>query len=179
MSKRPHVVWFRQDLRLTDQPALRAAVDSGHPVIPVYILDDETPGAWRIASASRWWLHHSLQALSAALQDKGATLVLRRGSIVRELQRLGREVDAEAVHCSQSFEPWACAVENDLARELSEHGIQFHRHAGTLLHQPETLRTKAGGPFKVYTPFWKALTSGADPAKPTRAPSAITPGPRC
>ena len=74
----PVILWFRQDLRLADQPALVAAAKEG-PVVPVYILDDETPGDRRMGGASRWWLHHSLAALDADLREHGSRLILRRG----------------------------------------------------------------------------------------------------
>ena len=79
MSLAPLLVWFRQDLRLADNPALRAAIETGAPVVPVYILDDETPGHWKRGGASRWWLHHSLESLARDLDKRGAKLILRRG----------------------------------------------------------------------------------------------------
>lgn len=175
MSDAPNIVWFRQDLRLTDQRALRAAAATGAPVLPVYILDDETPGAWAIASASRWWLHHSLAALSKELADIGAPLVLRRGAFARELMTLVKETGARAVFCSRSYEPWAVALEQELQASLKKAGAELKRHSGVLLREPEDIRTKSGGPFKVYTPFWNALSSGDDPAKPHPAPTKLTP----
>ena len=71
--KSPIIVWFRQDLRLTDLPALRAACASGQPVLPVYVLDDETPGQWIMGGASRWWLHHSLTSLTGQLSTVAST----------------------------------------------------------------------------------------------------------
>ena len=81
------LLWFRQDLRLHDHPALVAAAHEG-PVVPVYILDDEAPGDWRIGAAQRWWLHHSLAALGKALEEKGSRLILRRGAAARLLAEL-------------------------------------------------------------------------------------------
>ena len=69
MADAPAILWFRQDLRLRDNPALNAAIATGRPVLPLYILDDETPGRWRIGGAGRWWLHHSLTSLDADLRD--------------------------------------------------------------------------------------------------------------
>mgnify|MGYP003348234264 CR=1 FL=1 len=75
----PAIVWFRNDLRLADHPALNAAARSGAPIIALYVLDDVNAGEWRMGSASRWWLHHSLAALAADLAKLGAPLILRRG----------------------------------------------------------------------------------------------------
>ena len=74
----PSIVWLRRDLRLADQAALVAACAAG-PVVPVYVLDDETPQHRKLGGASRWWLHHSLSRLAAALEAKGSRLILRRG----------------------------------------------------------------------------------------------------
>ena len=74
----PVLLWFRQDLRLSDQAALIAAASEG-PVVPVYVLDDDTPRQWAMGGASRWWLHHSLASLDRALREKGSRLTLRRG----------------------------------------------------------------------------------------------------
>ena len=86
----PVILWFRRDLRLADQPALAAAVASGGPVIPIYILDDDTPKHRKMGAASRWWLHHSLTALDADLQALGSRLILRVGKIGRDSVRVGR-----------------------------------------------------------------------------------------
>ena len=175
MSDPVQIIWFRQDLRLTDHRALRAAIATGAPVLPVYILDDETPGPWAIASASRWWLHYSLTELTNALGGIGTPLILRRGTFPTELVKLVKETDATAVFCSRSYEPWAAALEKDLKAKLEKAGAELKRYPGTLLREPEDLRTKTGGPFKVYTPFWNALSGGADPARPQPAPTKITP----
>jgi deoxyribodipyrimidine photo-lyase len=73
----PVILWFRRDLRLSDQPALAAALASGAPIIPVYILDDDTPKHRKMGAASRWWLHHSLKALDGDLRALGSRLILR------------------------------------------------------------------------------------------------------
>ncbi|MGV3478383.1 MAG: deoxyribodipyrimidine photo-lyase, partial [Sphingobium sp.] len=99
------IVWFRQDLRLSDQAALCAAVAEG-PVIPVYVLDDDGPGDWRIGGAQRWWLHQSLGKLDTALRGLGSRLILRRGRAVAEVARLARESGVERVHAIRHYEPW-------------------------------------------------------------------------
>ena len=68
MTNEPIVVWFRQDLRIHDQAALAAAADTGRPVAPLYVLDDVSPGPWRMGGASRWWLHGSLTSLASDLR---------------------------------------------------------------------------------------------------------------
>ncbi|HEY6916336.1 MAG TPA: deoxyribodipyrimidine photo-lyase, partial [Allosphingosinicella sp.] len=110
----PSILWFRQDLRLADQPALAAAAAEG-PVIPVYILDDRTPRHWRMGAAQRWWLHHSLAALDRSLRRHGSRLILRRGRAAEEIARIARETGASRVHALHHYEPWWRIAEEEVA----------------------------------------------------------------
>jgi deoxyribodipyrimidine photo-lyase len=141
------LVWFRQDLRLADNPALIAAAKSG-AVLPVFVLDDATPGRWKLGGASRWWLHGSLEALAASLAKLGAPLVLRRGRWEEVIPLLAKEVSADAVHAGRMHEPWARQADEAISRKVALH---LHRTA-TLFH-PEAVTTKTGGIYGVYTPF--------------------------
>ncbi|MFK8041472.1 cryptochrome/photolyase family protein [Congregibacter sp.] len=150
------ILWFRQDLRLNDHPALEAAAREGTRVLPLYILDDETPNEWRMGGASRWWLHHSLSALGKDLATAGGQLILRRGEPSTILQEVCEASGAKAVYCSRRYEPWASAQEKMLHQTLDRQDIVFKRFGGTLLHEPGQVMTQGGGPFKVFTPFWRA-----------------------
>ena len=101
------IVWFRQDLRLQDNPALHAAVATGAPVIPVYIWSPEEEGEWAPGAASRWWLHHSLTALTQQLDRRGSRLILARGHALGVLQKLVAKTGATAVHWNKRYEPAA------------------------------------------------------------------------
>lgn len=173
MSTAPILLWFRQDLRISDNRALSAACETGRPVLPVYVLDDETPGSWRIGSASRWWLHHSLDAHTKRLAALGAPLILRRGAAVSMLEQLVAETGAAAIYCTRAYEPWAQHCESELAALASENGFEFRRFAGSLLFEPEILQTKSGTPFRVFTPFWKACQAATPPKQPLSAPEKI------
>lgn len=173
MTDKPIIVWFRRDLRLGDNAALSAAVETGSPVLAVYILDDAAPGSWRAGAASRWWLHNSLEALDRSISALGGSLVLRRGASGDVLSALAKETKAEAVHCSRAYEPWAQRLEREVRDRLDAQGVGLRRFAGTLLHEPEQLTTQAGGPFKVYTPFWRALRSKVTVSKPLSAPTQL------
>ncbi len=159
------LLWLRQDLRLHDHPALIAAAEAG-AVMPVYILDDDAPGAWRIGGAQRWWLHHSLDALAKALKAKGSRLILRRGDAVATLTALMDETGAERVHAIRHYEPWWRKAEDAL-------GDRLCLHDGNHLARPEHVRTGAGTPFKVYSGFWRALSQMMPPAKPEPVPRSI------
>lgn len=159
------LLWLRQDLRLHDQPALVAAVDAG-AVIPVFVLDDETPGQWKIGGAQRWWLHHSLQSLDRSLRAKGSRLILRRGSAASELRKLCEETGATAIHAIRHYEPWWVAAQNELGKALV-------LHEGNHLRPPEDVTTGSGGMFKIYSAFWKALSEQLPPEVSLDAPSDI------
>ncbi|NJS13362.1 MAG: deoxyribodipyrimidine photo-lyase [Sphingopyxis sp.] len=168
----PQIIWLRQDLRLADQPAFAAAAAAG-PVIPVYILDDETPAHRKMGGASRWWLHHSLTALAADLDARGSRLILRRGRTDAELAKLAAETGAAAVHALRHVEPWWRNSERALKKALSG-DCELVCHNGQYLAPPGTIVTGGGTPFKIYTPFWRALSATMPPAAPSPAPSAIT-----
>ncbi len=161
------IVWFRQDLRLADQAALAAAAASG-PLVPVYVLDDDAPGDWRIGGAQRWWLHHSLTALGEALAKLGAPLVLRRGDAAAQILKLATETGATRVHALRHYEPWWQAAEERLGGT-----IELCLHDGYLLDDPECVRSQTGNRYRIFTPFWRALEQRMPPAKPMPSPKRI------
>lgn len=155
-------MWFRQDLRLSDHPALTAAASAGD-IIPLFILDDASPGDWRWGGASRWWLHRSLEVLG-----KTVPLVLRQGPAVQVLRDVVAETNASHLHFTRDYAPWAGALEAGVKALCDESGVACHRHGGFLLHEPENIRNGSGTYFKVYTPFSRACfaTGEPRPAKP-------------
>ena len=169
----PALFWFRQDLRLADNPGLALAIASGHPVLPVYILDDETPGPWRIGGAARWWLHHSLAALEKSLSSRGAPLLLRRGSAAAVLDALIDETGAAGVFWNRCYEPQAIVRDKAIKASLAARGLRVESANASLLAEPWTLANQSGQPYRVFTPFWRALRAQAAPASPTKAPSSI------
>lgn len=163
----PVLLWLRRDLRLSDQAALIAAASEG-PVVPVYVLDDDTAKHRAMGGASRWWLHDSLASLDEALRAKGSRLILRRGKCDEELARVAEEVGAGRVHCIRHYEPWWRNAERGVAKRL-----ELVCHDGNYLLPPGTLTTGAGTPFKIYTPFWRALKEHMPPPAPANRPREI------
>jgi deoxyribodipyrimidine photo-lyase len=159
------LLWLRQDLRLHDQPALVAAAHEG-PVIPVYVLDDDGPGAWKIGEAQRWWLHHSLAALAEALEAKGSRLILRRGKAAEVLAEIADEAGADLIHAIRHYEPWWRKAEAAL-------GDRLCLHDGNHLARLEDVTTGAGGQFRIYSSFWKGLQSHLPPEEPLPVPRHI------
>lgn len=161
------LVWFRQDLRLHDHPALVAALASG-PVLPVYVLDDESPGGDRIGAAQRWWLHHSLSALHEDLAKLGAPLILRRGRSSAELFRLAEETGASAVHAHRHYEPWWQMAEAETAQRL-----RLILHEGNQLANPRGIRNGSGERYRVFTPWFAKLNEQMPPPTPLPRPKQI------
>ena len=157
MSRNAAVVWFSKDLRLEDNPALYHAVDRHDVVIPVFIWAPEEDGAWPPGDARRWWLHYALQALGTALQDQGLRLVLRAGSSLEALRDVIKETGADAVYWNKRYEPALRQRDRHLAEALREDGVVCDAFEGAILHDPERVQTGRGGPYRVFTPFWKKL----------------------
>ncbi len=145
------IVWFRQDLRLQDNPALAAAVASGASIVPVYILDDQGEGDWPAGGASRWWLHHSLAALDASLRERGSRLIIASGESGAVLRELIKTTGATAVHWNRRYEPASIARDKELKAGL---GVEAKSFNAALLFEPHTVQKKTGGPFQVFTPYW-------------------------
>jgi deoxyribodipyrimidine photo-lyase len=160
----PVILWFRRNLRLHDNLALHAAVDSGRPILPVYISDELDKGG-----ASRWWLHYSLSGLDEALREYGSGLVVRAGSPEKVLPRIAREAAAEAIYFSRRYEPQARAQQRNLAKAL-EDTCEIHGYDDALIRHPESVMTQSGTPYKVFTPFWKAASGPGEPEQPVSIP---------
>ena len=162
------LVWLRDDLRIADNPALTAALDSADRVAIVYVLDDESLEVRPLGAATRWWLHHSLTSLAASIEKLGGRLILRRGAARDVIPALATEVGATSVHWSRRFGATR-AIDSDLKQALPD----AHSYNGTLLHEPWSHQTGGGTPFKVFTPFWKAFLAGEPPRAPLPTPTAI------
>ena len=154
------LLWLRQDLRFNDHPALSAAAAKGD-VIPLYILDDQTPATWKWGGASRWWLHHSLDDL-----QKSVPLILRRGRSEDILRAALQASGATALYFTRDYAPWSRALEQSVKNICDELGIECHRHGGFLLHEPESIQNGQGQPYKVYTPFSRACLGLGEPRLP-------------
>ena len=167
------IVWFRNDLRVADNPALSAAVARGKPVICVYIDDTKNPDGLGVGAASRWWLHHSLKSLEKGLERRNASLVLRSGDPAQIIAEIAKDADVSTVFWNRLYEPWTINRDRNLKASLKEKGIDVETFAGSLLREPWEVETKTGGPYGVFTPFWKALSAMEAPAQPLKAPDKI------
>ena len=167
----PVILWFRQDLRLEDNPALRAAAAEG-PLVALYILD-ETKGVRPWGGASRWWLAESLLALERELRRRAVPLILRRGPAMKILIEVIAETKAKSVHWNRNYEPYAIRRDKAIKSDLARRGIEATSHNAALLFEPWTVKTQAGEPFKVFTPFWRSLQTLPGPPQPAPAPRKL------
>ena len=173
MSERPAVVWFRDDLRVADNPALHAAVQTGSPVLCVFVWDDETPELRAPGAASRWWLHHSLASLTESLERLGAGLVLLRGRSETVIETVLRETDASAIFWNRRYGGAERRIDEAVKTAARASGVEAASFAATLLFEPWTIRTGQDTPFSVYTPFWRACLAAPAPRKPGPAPRGV------
>lgn len=169
----PTIVWFRADLRVADNPALFEASRGDKPVIGLYILDDETPGEWRIGGAAKWWLRHSLVALEQSLAKIGGILVLRQGNAADILAEVVRETNAGKVYWNRCYEPFTIKRDKGIKETLVDQGVEAKSFNGSLLFEPWTIETKAGGFYKVYTRYWLTCRDKGTPAPPLDAPTHL------
>ncbi|QUS35833.1 cryptochrome/photolyase family protein [Falsirhodobacter algicola] len=168
----PAILWLRRDLRLSDHPALSAAIASGRPVLPVFVLDPETEA---LAAAPKWRLGRALEVFAARLEGMGSRLILRRGPAAGVLAEIAEATGAGELHLTRLHDAPSRRRDADVAEALGKR-LTVHIHDGHTLHPPEAIRTKTGGAYKVYTPFWNALRQrGVAPPLPThrdlRAPA--------
>lgn len=169
----PSLVWFRDDLRLADNPALRAAVDRGEPVIALYVLDEESPGIRPFGGAARWWLHHSLASLGERLRERGGTLILRRGPAERVVRETVADAGATAVFWNRRYGGAEREIDSALKSSLRADGLEVASFAASLLHEPWTVTTGSGTHYSVFTPFWRACRALPAPREPLPEPRTI------
>ena len=152
----PVLVWFRRDLRLSDNPALAHAVETELDVIPLYILDDDDLEIWRPGAASRWWLHGSLESLQRDLEKLGAKLILRRGSAHSVITSIVDATKASLVLWNRCYDPGALERDSALKTALRETGCKAQSFQGSILFEPWEVRTGSDSPYRVFTPFWRS-----------------------
>lgn len=168
----PVIIWFRQDLRLSDNPALAAALQGGAPVVPVYIHDTAQDPSW--GGASLWWLHHSLTALDKSLQKLGGSLILRSGDPLKIIPKLMQETNAKSIHLNRCYEPYAVARDTALKKLITDDGGEYFSFNANLLFEPWEIKNQQEKPYGVFTPFWKACQVKGGIDAPLPAPKKIS-----
>jgi len=170
----PAIVWFRNDLRLADHPALVTAASSGHPLICVYVYDEESPYLRKLGAASKWWLHGALAALDEALMDKGGRLLILRGAAAVTIKAMVADTDARAVYWNRRYDEAGRDIDTKLKADLKESGVIAESFNAHLLYEPWTVKSKSDAPFRVYSAFWRAARAAGEPDAPLIAPRKLT-----
>lgn len=166
------LVWFRQDLRLHDNPALYHAVTNGYKVIPVYVHDQENAGEWATGEAAAWWIFKSLHSLNQDLKNK---ITFRAGKADEVIPSLIKETGAQAVFWNRCYEPWQIARDKAIKETLQNDGIEVQSFNGSLLWEPWEILKDDGTPYKVFTPYYRkgCLGRGKEPSNPVSVPKSI------
>lgn len=152
------IVWFRRDLRLRDNAAFQAALETGLPILPVYVFAPDEEAPWQPGSASRWYLHQSLQRLKTSLEDVGLCLQLGRGSSVESIRDWVAEHQATHVFCNKVYEP-ALLSQHERVEKALQNRVAFTAFHDHSLLPPGSIKNRSGKPYRVFTPFWKVLSS--------------------
>jgi len=169
---KPAIVWFRRDLRLSDNPALQAAKESGKPLILLYV--NEMDRGRGLGGAAAVWLHHSLTCLSKEIIEKGGRLILRRGQAAAIFDEIIARTGADQLHWNRRYEGWAREIDEGIKSELKSRGIRVESHKANLLIEPWEVQNKTGGYYKVFTSFWRAAKSVFTVDDPLPAPDSLS-----
>jgi deoxyribodipyrimidine photo-lyase len=165
----PAIVWFRDDFRVADHPALHAAAAARRPLVCLYIHEETRP----LGGAARWWLHGSLQSLHDSLAKRGGTLTILCGASADILPGLANSLGAAAVYWNRRYDACGRAVDSKVEALLKAQSVHVETFNGRLLNEPWTLTNKAGKPFRVFTAYWRSVRAGGEPEPPLSAPRAL------
>lgn len=172
------IVWFQNDLRLSDNPALSEACRRG-AVVPLFVFCPGEMGPFAPGEARRWWLHHSLKSLEGSLERRGSyLLVLRSEDSLVALSGVAREVGADAVYWNERHEPTLRARDERVKRSLEGAGLEVRVFRSYLLHDPQRMLPEGGPFYSVFTPFWKRFLRSVEVPRPLPAPARIDSPPR-
>ena len=174
----PSIVWFREDLRLADNPALHAGHERGAPLLCVFVMEEDNE-VRPDGAAARWWLHHSLEALADALDKAGARLDILAGASATLIPELAKTSEAGALFFNRRY--GAPAKLDEHIEEALGDGCPVEVHNGRLLNEPWEIKTKTGGSYGVFTPYWKTVVADGLPDKPLPKPRKLdaAPYPAC
>ena len=170
-EKSLYIHWFRQDLRLSDNPALTKCALNGD-VLPIFILDDCNARTQEPGAASRVWLHHSLLALNKSLNGK---LRVFKGDPIEIIPKLMSETGASGIYWNRCYEPWQIERDRLIKVTLRNRELECESFNGSLLWEPWEILKKDGTPYKVFTPFYRRGCLGSvEPRFPISQPIDIT-----
>ncbi len=177
VSGKINIFWFRQDLRLEDNPALQAALKTRLPLMPLYIWDPEGEGEWLPGGASRWWLHRSLESLHLELVKRGSALVLQKGNSEKVFLEILSRYSVQGIYWNHRYEPLILNRDKELKNKFESRGIRVEVFHGSVLFPPDSVLKEEGTPYKVFTPFWKRCLRQTVHERTSGSPSSFPPVP--
>ena len=177
MTSSPSIVFFQDDLRIRDNPALTAAAHRGNPLICLFVWNPGASGYAKAGAASRWWLHHSLHTLDDNLAKAGNTLLLRIGHAPEVIAGMVRRFGVSHLYWNRACEPVALDEEQQILKFLESEQAQVTLFHGNTLVDPSSVRTQAQQPYSVFTPFWKRFQTNSIIEPPVHAPRHLPPAP--
>ena len=161
------IFWFRQDLRLADNPGLSEAISKGI-VLPIYIYDNINSNEYEMGSASKWWLHNSLEKLNDSLNNK---LSVYKGDALKIIESLTKSYDVESISWNRCYEPWRIKRDKNIKSEIEKKGIEVNTFNGSLLWEPFNILKTDGTPYRVFSPYYrKGCLNAAPPRIPLKSP---------
>lgn len=170
MTQEITLLWFRQDLRLKDNPALQAAIQTGNPILPLYIYDEDIGEEWKMGSASKVWLHSSLASLKESLQAISSDLYIRSGDTTQIIEALCQKLPIKFVFWNRLYEPFHIKRDTELKKNLKTYDINTESFNASLLFEPWTVQNKQEKPYRVFSQFWKTCLQYPSPPQPIEAP---------
>lgn len=174
LAENPVIIWFRNDLRLSDNPALHAGIKSGKPLILLYIHDEKSKGLRAFGAAFKWWRHNSLRALEADIASRGGRLIFRSGAAMDVLKALVKETSASAIYWNRRYTEAEQAVDSEVKKHFKDQGLEVESYNGSLLIEPWQVKKDDGGWYQVFTPFWRRAQELTFIEKPLPSPSKIS-----
>ena len=169
----PSILWFRVDLRLSDNPAFQRAIELGKPIIPIYILDDDDANNRKLGDASKWWLHNSLKSIYSELEKVGSKMLFFKGNAEKVIEKIIEETNADTVLWNRRYEPWAVKRDKSIKENLILNSKNVYSFNGNLLYEPWEIKSKIGNPLKVFTPFKRALLNKGVNFNVSKSPDTI------
>ena len=161
MKNKRTIVWFRKDLRLSDNPALFEACQQGE-ILPIYILEDDDSN-WSLGEAQKWWLYNSLKKLGSDLYKYKSKLILRKGNALSIISQLVKDTKSDAIFWNRCYEPSSIQRDARIKKYLKDSEIEVKSFGANLLFEPWEVKNKSGNYFKVFTPFWKSCNLNYSP----------------
>ena len=167
LAKNINVMWFRQDLRLADNPALTNALEDGK-TLPIFIFDDFNSKEHVNGAASKWWLHHSLSKLNKSLKNKLCFFI---GNPIDILDEIHKQFEISNIFWSRCYEPWRIKRDKKIKKHFNDQNVNVNTFNGSLLWEPWNIAKKDGTPYKVFTPYYrKGCLNSEKPRMPLPIP---------